>query len=311
MKKVFFTLALSMIFSTMPLLAQNTGAFPRVNQNDVRIANYYTRYCYSPTLKNVDVNRIANVIDKLDADIVCIQQLDSCTSRSNNEIQTNKLAELTHMHGYFMKTATLNDGGAQGQVILTRDKPLSVQYIHLPGKKEKRGAVIVEFEKYVVASTHFDTDSTNRITALTILKEKLSAYNKTAFISGYFNEGNLNSEFFKKVMTDWTIQNERVATENSRKKRELDFIVSLNSDHSPNCTNTKVVTSLEGLNLIEASLHYPVFCDFKDLRTKSTNILHIDTEQKDNTYYNLQGNKIENPTKAGVYIHHGKKILIK
>ena len=231
--------------------------------SDVRIANYYTQYCRGTDGK-VDCNRFATAINKINADVLCIQQLDSCSERANNKYQIEELARMTKMHGYYMTTNKLTQG-SMGQAILTKDKPLSIARVQLPGKKENRGAIIVEFEKYVVASTHFDTDMGNRIIALNILKDKLGAYHKPAFISGYFNEGNLKSDFFKEVEQNWTIVNKRIPTENRGKKRELDFIVYLNG-LKPSLTKTDVIQQLSAVDLLTISKHYPVYCDFSGLK---------------------------------------------
>ena len=230
---------------------------------DVRIANYYTQYCRGTDGK-VDCNRFATAINKINADVLCIQQLDSCSERANNKYQIEELARMTKMHGYYMTTNKLTQG-SMGQAILTKDKPLSIARVQLPGKKENRGAIIVEFEKYVVASTHFDTDMGNRIIALNILKDKLGVYHKPAFISGYFNEGNLKSDFFKEVEQNWTIVNKRIPTENRGKKRELDFIVYLNG-LKPSLTKTDVIQQLSDVDLLTISKHYPVYCDFSGLK---------------------------------------------
>ncbi len=46
----------------------------------------------------------------------------------------------------------------------------------------------------------------------------------------------------------------------------------------------------------------PPFAAIKDLKAES--------EKADNRYYNLQGQPVSNPTQ-GIYIHNGKKIIVK
>ena len=46
-------------------------------------------------------------------------------------------------------------------------------------------------------------------------------------------------------------------------------------------------------------------------KTPSTAVEEVSAaQQQDNRYYNLMGQPIENPT-GGIYIHNGKKILVK
>ncbi len=49
---------------------------------------------------------------------------------------------------------------------------------------------------------------------------------------------------------------------------------------------------------------------FMPAKTPSTAVEEVSAAQQDNRYYNLMGQPIENPT-GGIYIHNGKKILVK
>ena len=117
----------------------------------------------------------------------------------------------------------------------------------MAGKSEMRAAMVVEYEKFVVASTNFDTDMAKRIEALQTLETKLSAYNKPAFLLGYFNEGDLESEFFQMVKSNWNLLSADKSTE-------------------VNVTQADVIESLSGVDVTVASTHYPLFCDFSGLK---------------------------------------------
>lgn len=75
---------------------------------------------------------------------------------------------------------------------------------------------------------------------------------------GYFNEGDLESEFFQMVKSNWNLLSADKSTEVSGKKRRLDFIVSLKS-HNVNVTQADVIESLSGVDVTVASTHYPLF----------------------------------------------------
>lgn len=51
-----------------------------------------------------------------------------------------------------------------------------------------------------------------------------------------------------------------------------------------------------------------VFLDEVEEGNEATGISVVNTKQADNTYYNLQGMKVENPSK-GIYIYNGKKVI--
>ncbi len=236
--------------------------FPKA-AGDLRIANYFTKNC-AGTDGIIDYDRIAAVINKMNSDIICLQGLDKETERSSGIDQLNTLAQKSNMYDYFAKAIDYK-GGEFGVGILTKDEAISVDRYQMPGKSEMRAAMVVEYEKFVVASTNFDTDMAKRIEALQTLHTKLSAYNKPAFLAGYFNEGNLESDFFKKVKEDWNLLSADKSTENGGKQRRLDFIVSL-KDHGVTVTQADVMEYLTGADVATASSHYPLFCDFTGLK---------------------------------------------
>ena len=55
--------------------------------------------------------------------------------------------------------------------------------------------------------------------------------------------------------------------------------------------------------------YYYIYYTLSDA-TGISNVIDSDNERKDNSYYSLGGTRVTNPTK-GLYIHNGKKILIK
>ena len=56
--------------------------------------------------------------------------------------------------------------------------------------------------------------------------------------------------------------------------------------------------------------YYYIYYTLSDDPTGISNVIDSDNERKDNSYYSLGGTRVANPTK-GLYIHNGKKILIK
>ena len=69
------------------------------------------------------------------------------------------------MHDYFAKAIDYK-GGEFGVRMLQKEEPVSVDRYQMAGKSEMRAAMVVEYEKFVVASTNFDTDMAKRIEAL-------------------------------------------------------------------------------------------------------------------------------------------------
>ena len=232
--------------------------FPK-KEGDVRVANYFTKNC-AGTDGVIDYDRMTGVIKKMNADVICLQGVDKETERSNGIDQLKMLAEKSNMYGYFAKAIDYK-GGEYGVGILSKVEPINEDRYQLPGK-EKRAAMVVEFEKFVVVSTYFDTDMAKRIESLDILRSKLTVYKKPVLLLGNFNEGNLESDFFKKVVKEWNVLSADKPTENGGKHRRLDFIVSL-KECDVKVSQTDVMEYLSNTDVATASSHYPLFCDIE------------------------------------------------
>jgi len=93
----------------------------------------------------VDLQRIADVIRRVQPDLVALQEVDNRTMRTGGVDQTSELARLTGLQGKFVKQIDF-EGGEYGQAILSKF-PLSEVQVHwLPGmpQRERRIAGVVE-----------------------------------------------------------------------------------------------------------------------------------------------------------------------
>lgn len=84
----------------------------------------------------VDLPRLAEVINRLKPDLVALQEVDRNTNRTHNVDQTAELARLTKMHGYFFRQIDY-DGGQYGQAILSKVEAAELSQQMLPGKPER------------------------------------------------------------------------------------------------------------------------------------------------------------------------------
>ena len=100
-----------------------------------------------------DLGRVAEIINRTAPDIVALQELDSVTGRMAGRFIPGELGEMTGMHARFCRAIDY-DGGAYGVGLLSRDEPLAVRRIPLPGRKESRVLFVAEFPDYVVCVTH-------------------------------------------------------------------------------------------------------------------------------------------------------------
>ena len=118
------------------------------------------------------------------------QEIDRCTERVHGMDQPEELARLTGMHSTFAKAIPYK-GGEYGVMLLSRNKPLSVAKIPLPGR-EPRVLLMCEFEDCVVCTTHLAVDSQKaRSDSVAIIRKAIASFSsgkdKPVFISGDWN----------------------------------------------------------------------------------------------------------------------------
>ncbi len=95
----------------------------------------------------LSLERIANVINQFQPDLVALQEVDRFTARSGRVDQIARLAQLTHLRPFYAKTLTYQ-GGEYGIAILSR-LPVQRQFRHLYAPlpdREQRGLLGVEVE---------------------------------------------------------------------------------------------------------------------------------------------------------------------
>lgn len=136
MKKTLF-LAVTALLTLSSAQAQNT----------LRLMTYNIKNANG--MDNVqNFQRVANVINNACPDAVAIQELDSMTNRSGKTYVLGEIAERTQMHAYFAPAIDY-DGGKYGIGLLTKQTPIRIQTMALPGREEARALIMAEFEDYI------------------------------------------------------------------------------------------------------------------------------------------------------------------
>ena len=128
----------------------------------------------------------AEVIKSVNPDWVAIQEIDRCSLRAGHVDQTAELARLCGMHGTFVKKTPEKDGD-YGLAILSKEKPLNVSKILMPGSAHTRCVEILEFRDYFVACTHFPLKDHLCDIAADIVRLNLADRDKPLFLAGDFN----------------------------------------------------------------------------------------------------------------------------
>lgn len=166
--------------------ASTGSAASRAVKNDtLRVMAYNIRVGKGMDLVS-DLGRTAGVILASGAQVVMLQEVDSVTNRTGRMDQALELGRLTGMHALFA-SAIDHAGGKYGVALLSKEKPLSVKRVPLPGREEGRVLLIAEFDNFVAASTHFSLTQQDRVASAKIIIEEVARYNKPVLVGGDFN----------------------------------------------------------------------------------------------------------------------------
>ena len=128
----------------------------------------------------------ADVIRKANPDWVAVQEINRRTKSAGYMDQTAELARLCGMHGTFVRKVGRKEGD-YGLAILSREAPISVDKILVPGLRHPRCVEILEFADYFVACTHFPLSAERRLYAAEVVLLNLTDRKKPVFLAGDFN----------------------------------------------------------------------------------------------------------------------------
>ncbi|WP_291527850.1 endonuclease/exonuclease/phosphatase family protein [Bacteroides sp. UBA939] len=231
--------------------------FPAQAQNTLKLMTYNIRNATG--MDNArNFQRIANIINNASPDIVAIQEVDSMTKRSGQKYVLGEIAERTQMHACFAPAIKF-DGGKYGIGLLTKQHPLRLQTLPLPGTEEARTLILAEFEDYIYCCTHLSLTEADRMKSLEMIKQLTASYKKPLFLAGDLN-ATPESEFIKELQKDFDIlsdikQNTFPASEPDR---TIDYIAALKSSAAG-----FALTSTRVLNEPVASDHRPVLAELR------------------------------------------------
>ena len=210
-------------------------------KNELTILTYNVRNCKG--LDNItDYQRVADVIKRIDPNIVALQELDSATQRSNGIVVLNELAKLTNMYPVFGSSIAFQ-GGKYGIGILSKEKPRQWRSVPLPGREEKRSLLIVDLKNLTICCSHFSLNSEDRLESARIINDLFTNAAKPVILAGDLN-ATPESEVIGKLEDKWIMLNDPTAptipADNPR--RCIDYIFVLkNPKENLALTETKVV----------------------------------------------------------------------
>ena len=194
---------LLLAISIFSLLIFNSEAqtYPQ-RENTHRLMSYNIRHGQGMDNK-MDIERIGRLIINVNPEVVGLQEVDSVIGRSGNIDIMKLLSDQTGMYATF-GYSILHGGGKYGNGILTREKPVSVRKIVLPGADEVRTALLVELDRYVVVNTHLSLKNEERTESVRIITNAVSDYNKAIILMGDLN-ATPDSEPIEVLKRNWQI----------------------------------------------------------------------------------------------------------
>lgn len=237
------------------------------NGDPIRIVSYnvgaFSKYGDSCSL-------IASMMKELEADVVILNELDSCNAR-NGYYQLERFAGEIGGWDYEYARAMPYKGGAYGNGIAYGPgvgKALESFCILLEKSdgSEDRVCLVIEFEKFVLAGTHLEVrsekDRLRGVEKITdTLKARYAGSGKPVFLCGDMNEDNGGAavlEFEK----NWDILSEDKDTYPSdNPKIRIDYILALKNTGEYSVSGTEVCSEFKSGDVSKASDHLPVYAD--------------------------------------------------
>jgi endonuclease/exonuclease/phosphatase family metal-dependent hydrolase len=284
------------------------------SQDDImslRIMTYNIRH--GEGMDNViDLDRQAEVIRNATPDVVGLQEVDSVVKRSGYIPEAAVLGEKVGMYATFGPAIPLTKG-KYGVAILSKEAPMSVRNIPLPGA-EKRTLLVCEFQEYVFACTHLDLEEENRLASLDIILEEVTRWEKPFFICGDWND-QPGSTLITKMKKNFSFLNNLTANSSNytfpanSPNRIIDYIASYGAGSN---RVFKSIRKRQVINEPEVSDHRPVLVEITmDRYTTGISSLFEDGNSlQDEGICDLSGRRVQKAQK-GIYIVGGKKILIR
>ena len=156
-----------------------------------RMMTYNIQYCYDEANTIIPDRTAARIIAE-NPDFCCVNEVRD----SEAHPEATVLAKLTGMH----KTFGGNDSGSNGNLILSRERPISSETVFLkmapsPVGWGDRYCVIAEFKDFCVAVTHLDTTNqgpsadvqASNAVAIATIRDAFAKYTKPVFLCGDWN----------------------------------------------------------------------------------------------------------------------------
>jgi endonuclease/exonuclease/phosphatase family metal-dependent hydrolase len=180
----------------------------------------------------IDLERVAQLINELQADVVALQEVDSVVERTGGVDQTRVLAELTGMHSAFGAFFDYQ-GGRYGMALLSKYAITSYANHWLPEGTEPRTGLAARIrlgdsrEEIIVVGIHLYRTPEQRYAQASGLVEIYRDETTPVILAGDFNSLP-DSEVLDLLQQYWTIPEkgaDRLTYPSDVPDREIDYIM--------------------------------------------------------------------------------------
>lgn len=215
------------------------------------------------------LNMVAAMMTELEADVVGMNEVDSCTTRTGKVQQAAVFADKMGLWKFNFTKAMDHSNGAYGVASSWNPKFRAIRMhdVKLPkaGGQEPRALCVVEFENFIFATTHLDLSSGPQLeqvkTINTFFSTTYGMTSKPIFITGDFNS-EVGSDTIKEMQKTWKLISTTAATfSSSNPKKCIDFIFVKPNGADVVVQKTGVPRAFSSGTVSTASDHLPVFVD--------------------------------------------------
>lgn len=240
---------------------QISTIYPKA-ENSIRFVSYnvggfskYTPRCYT---------LIACLMKELNADIIAMQEVDSCTSRNAHVDQLKCVADLLGMPCAFAPAMAVKDG-YYGTGLICRDPIRHNYHVALPAGGEPRTVAVAILDDCIVASTHLDWEGEAQLQEVEVINqhftERYGACGKPVFLLGDMN-ARPGSPILQALQEHWEILSVEGNTYSSHEPSMcIDYVLQLKNGAKCQVTDTQIPTRFVSGSVTQASDHLPIYVD--------------------------------------------------
>lgn len=183
-------------------------------------------------------------------------------TRRNKFYVLGRMAEHIGYHAYFGPTIP-HTGGKYGIGVLSKKPALSVEFHRLPCRREPRGLLVVEFDKYYLLCTHLSLNEEDRVTSVGIIRDVVAKLKKPVFIAGDMNARPTSKPMVAfKEFTEVLSDDSKFTIPSDNPRACIDYILGCNGSF-------KVLKKRVIFDCI-ASDHLPIYVDVKIGKAKKS-----------------------------------------